>query len=597
MRRRVPVLLQAFALVAVLLSTAGAATTPSRDLSDRAVDASFPRLASGAGGTVALWREQHGDDWLVYAASSDANSAAWSTPSRLSSPGADALDAQVALASNGDALAIWDGSDGAHQIVQSASRPAGKDWTAAQNVSAPGADAYHSQVALGPGGSAVAVWSRSDGNRNVIQAAVLPAGGPWGAAVDLSDPDNVTRSPQVAVGGDGTAVAVWQRSDGDYSTIHSSVLAPGGAWSAPLRLSVPGGEASSPRVAMDDAGDALAIWRWYDGLNWIIASSFRPAGHDWQRVRQVSVAGISARPAGLAMNGSGRAVAIWAESTGLWSSRFGANGRWGGERQVEDDSGGPIGGAPSVAINASGDETALWSEGGSLFGSFRAHDADDWDESREVDCQDENADTCFFTSQSRTVITAPGKALAVWLEFRDRHEVLTSAAYDNIEPADTADEDTGGEPSADSSADDSDAGTGLVLDSTAALLTRKRIRLTVSCRTSHECRGHLVLRRAFGHVALAGRSVRVPPGRSAALVLRLTGLPRSVLLRGARMRTRVIVERTRDGRQLGLTSHSLVIVGRLETRARSLSSRSPTVSAASSQTRSVPDQSGGTARP
>ena len=70
---------------------------------------------------------------------------------------------------------------------------------------------------------------------------------------------------------------------------------------------------------------------------------------------------------------------------------------------------------PSVSIDATGDETAFWSEGGSLYGSFRASAADQWDSSQEVDCQP-SADICYTAYQPRAVITDSGNAFAVWLE-------------------------------------------------------------------------------------------------------------------------------------------------------------------------------------
>ena len=37
-------------------------------------------------------------------------------------------------------------------------------------------------------GNAVAVWQRSSGHDSVVQAAIRPAGGPWGEPQDLSRP-------------------------------------------------------------------------------------------------------------------------------------------------------------------------------------------------------------------------------------------------------------------------------------------------------------------------------------------------------------------------------------------------------------------------
>ena len=188
----------------------------------------------------------------------------------------------------------------------------------------------------------------------------------------------MTRTPQVAIGGDGTAVAAWQRSSGDYSTIQVAVLTHG-TWTPHARLSVPGENAVDPRVAMDDAGDAVVLWRWFDGANWLVESSFRPAAGSWQRVEQVSVAGFSALSPQLAMNGAGQAVAVWAYQSEVWSAQLGAGGRWSSERETPNSGSGSGSSAPSVAIDASGNETVVWASNGSVYGSFKPHDADAWD--------------------------------------------------------------------------------------------------------------------------------------------------------------------------------------------------------------------------
>jgi hypothetical protein len=580
MRLRAALVVAALAVLACGAAPSLAASQPSHDVSDPGFDASLSQLTgNAAGAAVALWSEHHGDDSLIDAASMDAGDRSLGQGARLSAVGGSAFDARAAIAPNGDALVVWDRSDGAHQIVQAVSRAAGQAWGTPQNISAAGADAYHPQVALGTTGDAVAVWSRSNGATNVIQAASLPVGGSWGAAVDLSTPANVTRTPQVAIGGDGTAVAAWQRSSGDYSTIQVSVLTRG-AWSVPLRLSVPGENAGTPRVAMDDAGDAVVLWRWFDGASWLLESAFRPTGGSWQRVEQVSVAGFSVASPQLAMNGAGQAVAIWAYGSEVWTSQLGAGGRWSSEREVDagDARDASRSSAPSVAIDASGNETAVWAPNGYVYGSFKAHDADAWDKDQVVDCNGGNDDTCFYPYQPHVVLGASGSAVALFMESRTDHEVLTSAAFDNTQPpADSDNGDDSGDGSGDDSSSDdsgsdavaitSDPGTGTILDHTAALLPGKRIRVTVRCGNARSCRGQLVLRSRTAHVALAGLPVQVAPGRARTVVMRLTGLPGAVLWKGARLRVQVSVQRVRRGR-LVLRGHALVIVGRHQSPAR-----------------------------
>ena len=101
---------------------------------------------------------------------------AWLVPTNLSAPGRDATEPQIAVDAAGNTAAVWARTNGSHTIIQSTSRPAGGSWTPVFDLSAAGRNATEPQVAIEPGGRAVAVWSRSNGAHTVIQGASKPAG-------------------------------------------------------------------------------------------------------------------------------------------------------------------------------------------------------------------------------------------------------------------------------------------------------------------------------------------------------------------------------------------------------------------------------------
>ena len=65
-------------------------------------------------------------------------------------------------------------------------------WLAPQDLSAAGQHAYDPQVAVDGQGNAIAVWQRSDGTNTIVQAAARAAGGVRRAAGPLHRrPDRV----------------------------------------------------------------------------------------------------------------------------------------------------------------------------------------------------------------------------------------------------------------------------------------------------------------------------------------------------------------------------------------------------------------------
>ena len=146
----------------------------------------------------------------------------WLSPTDLSAAGQNAIEPQVAVDPQGDAVAIWK-EDGTPERVQSAERAAGGGtWSAPVDLSADGEDAHLPQLAVDAEDEAVAVWLRSDGSDEIAQGAVRTPGGVWSTATDLSAAGNEADYPEVAVDPAGHAVAVGVRYNATEATIQGA---------------------------------------------------------------------------------------------------------------------------------------------------------------------------------------------------------------------------------------------------------------------------------------------------------------------------------------------------------------------------------------
>src|SRR5205814_144592 len=125
---------------------------------------------------------------------------------------------------SGNAIAVWNRFDGSKTRVQAAYRPAGGSFGTPQTVSGGGQNASNPRVSMDQSGDAVAVWERSDGANLRIESALRPAGGSFGATTILSVSGQAAYEPKVAAGPniDDNAVAVWTRSDGTKLRVQSA---------------------------------------------------------------------------------------------------------------------------------------------------------------------------------------------------------------------------------------------------------------------------------------------------------------------------------------------------------------------------------------
>jgi len=376
---------------------------------------------------------------LLGAAPAGAAPAWLASPQKLSAPGRDALEPQVALDEKGDAVAIWARRAGEQStsplVVESAARAAGAErWSAPLTLSDPGQSAFAPQIAVDPRGDAVAVWVRLDGpaptGREIVEGASLPAGATrWSAPQRLSEPGQNASGLDVAIDPAGNAVAVWRREDGATPTSHriveSAKLAAGAAqWSATRKLSEPGQDAIEPRVALDPAGNAVAVWARSDGAHLVVESAGLPAGASgWTAPRKVSEAGQDAGEPDVAVDGSGVARAVWVRDSGAQPSRelvesavlaAGASA-WSKPEKVSEA--GRDGAAPRLDLGDRGDAVAVWKGldrtrpgdvPATVEGAVLRVGAAGWSAPQRLSAPGRNA------GQPQIAVGADGDAVAIW---------------------------------------------------------------------------------------------------------------------------------------------------------------------------------------
>lgn len=353
----------------------------------------------------------------------------WLPPQDLSVPGQNAIEAQVALDSTGNAMAVWSRGNGTHTIMQAAFRPAGGPWQLpAQDLSAPGASAFVPQVAFDRAGNAIAVWHRFEGIHTIVQAAFRPAGGSWQLpAQDLSAPAGSATAAQVAVDNAGNAIAVWHRSNGSNTIVQAAFRPAGGPWQLPAQdLSASGQNASESQVALDPAGNAVAVWTRFDSFNYIAQGAVRPAGGPWQLAQDLSVAGRNASDPQVALDSAGNAVAAWRRFNGtntiVQAVARPSGGPWGLPQDVSPL--GEDGLYPRLKTDAAGNAHLVWqkSSGTSQIKGASRSPGGSWEAAQELSAPGQHA------LEPDVAIEAGGTAVAAWHRFDGANYFAQAAA-------------------------------------------------------------------------------------------------------------------------------------------------------------------------
>lgn len=245
----------------------------------------------------------------------------------------------VAYDAAGNALAVWDadieGAVGSHMLWSR--RPAGGAWTAPAQIPD---------------------W--------------FPPPPDPGVGLAIHD-------PVLAVAPNGDAVAAWRAMSYLGAHVMASTYTPASGWTTPVFLwrkhpDMPSG-AVDLRIAADSAGNTLVVWaaagsilynRYTPGSGWVDGATVEGIG------MPVSTLIGPATDPEMALNPAGQAVAIWRQGIDiplnlpndfdLWSSRYDmATNTWSAPQQLEDGDGIQFYGK-SLVIDSGGTATAIWSD-------------------------------------------------------------------------------------------------------------------------------------------------------------------------------------------------------------------------------------------
>lgn len=341
---------------------------------DAAMGISFPQIAMDAQGcAIAVWR-RFVDPCSSIWANRFVPGRGWDRPSllRMEDDG-EVFDPRLAMNSQGDAMVVWQHSSATRNAVWSArySAEAG-GWgrptiASSHNVS----DASAPRVAMDAAGNAMVAWRQFDGVGTSIWVNLCEAGHSWGVADAIGvEQAGTAFDPQITMNAAGNAIVMWTQSGRQHSRIYACHYVMGMGWGRTTRIGAHNDNtALSPQVAMDQRGNAIAVWDERDGKRFKVFASRYVAGGVWGKPtrvdrRSTSDAGDAFDPK-VAMDAQGNAVVVWQQvigvRRGIWSNRYVLGLGWDEPAQLKSREGGDAF-EPQIAMEEGGRAFAMWQE-------------------------------------------------------------------------------------------------------------------------------------------------------------------------------------------------------------------------------------------
>lgn len=272
----------------------------------------------------------------------------------------------MAVDSAANTTVVWESGSDPTRSIRSAYRPAGGPWEG--SVPAISSNCFEPELAVTPAGAAVVLADCGTGTTS-MRAAYRPAGGSWSSSVAIPGSGSGS-DPRVDIDDAGNAVAVWQSG----TEVQSAYRAAAGTWVDGGRVSPEGDVTLDPDLAISPTGRALAIWR-HDlstGTPVITVEAARRDGAAWDPPVELtppvtSVGPVAVDPPQVTWNGTPSRYAVFANDVSanppFLQSEWGAGDSesWGGDAifQGTSDVSRSVE-APQVALDDQGRAVAVW---------------------------------------------------------------------------------------------------------------------------------------------------------------------------------------------------------------------------------------------
>lgn len=352
--------------------------------------------------------------------------AGWGTPELIARQDLGfAARPQVAVDGEGNAHSVWEQFDGTRTGIWANRFTRIEGWGTAELIEVDDTtDAVQPQLAVGPNGVAHAVWAQSGGGSNIFANRYMPGQG-WGTA-ELIQTGEVTQAlgPQVAVDPDGNAIAVWLQSfESTGSVVWANRYTPSSGWGDAelIDSAAPGLRGLVVDVAMDANGNAVTVWTRGEpvrGEN-IWANRYTPS-EGWGTAELIETEGLgNTRGPQVATDPDGNAHAVWQQFDGtaqnIWTNRYTPGEGWGSAELLETDMGAAS--RPAVTVDPTGVAHAVWSQSDDTLNNIWANrytPGEGWGTPGLIETPIEDPEEEGSATSPRVSVDPNGNAFAVW---------------------------------------------------------------------------------------------------------------------------------------------------------------------------------------
>jgi hypothetical protein len=258
--------------------------------------------------------------------------------------------------------------------------------------------------------------------------------GGW-AAAQLIETNTIgdALSPRVGKDSAGNAITAWKQLGfgGGPSISFNRYVASTGQWGAPQLIESDGASAVNPQIVVTPGGNAMAVWERTASTHSLYAGGYDVAADQWG-LPTILGGGAVSPVFSAAGDGFGNVFVVWEWSSAISAVRYdAAAGQWGLSQSllsVQNLSSSN----PEAAVSSGGNAVAVWVQGTSSVSPTYSLHANRYDAAAGLWGGSEriSGDSPFSILEPRTVMDPAGNIVVVWVEWDGVLYSLYAARYD-----------------------------------------------------------------------------------------------------------------------------------------------------------------------
>ena len=272
------------------------------------------------GRAVAAWQTLDDDEDAVHARSRVQASVGraggdWTPMRTLSAPRVSGGDPEAVVGRAGRTTMVWSERAGTRAWVRTVSREKGEPWGEARSLSRRSGEVGRPQVAVRRRGEIAVAWVFQGETRSGVRLRRWSPATGWGEAARVPAIRRGVTWIDLGLDRSRTATVAWANKRGGVWTAKHT---PAGTWTRE-HVAPPGSVFDGITLVVNRAGDAVLGWGSSVGGDHPVQAAYRRRSSGWGSVNALSsVSGDAFRPA-LALDGAGDAVAVWSHARDISS--------------------------------------------------------------------------------------------------------------------------------------------------------------------------------------------------------------------------------------------------------------------------------------